>query len=162
MRRLGSTLLLLVLWPAASVAAQAAPLADPLPAGAVVRLTWRGTAPIRARLLAPLPPTSAVVVYCRYPAPDCAGPSPRDTVQQPTAGLERVELRRGTQVRRGAVIGALAGAAGALVVLVGTAEQRRAGESGRAVALVIGTGLLWGGFGALIGSGHDRWAAATP
>jgi hypothetical protein len=55
------------------------------------------------------------------------------------------------------VIGALVGTAGALVVLVGTAEVQRADASGRALAFVLGTGLVWGGVGALIGSGHDRW-----
>jgi hypothetical protein len=160
MRRLGVALLLLCA--ARSAAAQDVPVAEPLLAGTVVRLTWAGVAPVRARLIAPLREATDVVVYCRYPTPACAATPPRDTLRHATTGLVQVELRHGTQARRGAVIGALVGTVGALVVLVGTAEQRRAGESGRAVAYVIGTGLVWGGLGALIGSGHDRWVAATP
>jgi hypothetical protein len=160
MLRLGFALLLLAA--PRGAAAQATPLTVPLPAGTVVRLTWAGAVPVRARLLAPLRQGADVVVYCRYPTPGCAGTPPRDTLRHAIAGLAQVELRRGTQARRGAVVGALVGAAGALVVLVGTAEQRRAGESGRAVAYVLGSGLVWGGLGALIGSGHDRWVAPTP
>jgi len=163
MRRLGVALLLLCLLSVSPGAdAQNVPLTEPLLSGTVVRLTWVDRAPIRARLLGPLHQSSAVVVYCRYPTPGCAITPPRDTLRHATGGLVHVERRRGTRARRGAVIGALFGAAGALFVLAGTAEVRRADESGRAVAFVLGTGLVWGGLGALIGSGHDRWEPATP
>jgi hypothetical protein len=134
---------------ARSAAAQNVPVAKPLPAGTVVRLTLTGGAPARVRLLEPLHQTSTVAVYCRYPSPGCAATPPRDTLRHATAGLVQVERRRGTQARRGAVIGALVGTAGALVVLVGTAEVQRADASGRALVVVLGTGLVWGGVGAL-------------
>ena len=53
------------------------------------------------------------------------------------------------------MIGALVGAGLALVYVVGTAEQRPAGQ-GEAGA-IIGTGLTWGALGALIGTGFDSW-----
>jgi hypothetical protein len=94
MRRLGIALLLLSA--ARSAAAQIVPVAKPLPAGTVVRLTLTGGAPARVRLLEPLHQTSTVAVYCRYPSPGCAATPPRDTLRHATAGLVQVERRRGT------------------------------------------------------------------
>ena len=131
-----------------------------LPAGAIVRLTWPGEPPVRVRLLAPLAATTDTVRFCRYPTPPCWIAVPRDTLHRPRRGLVGIERRNGNQARHGAVVGAIAGSAAALLYLVGTAESRDAGQGGAQVAFVVSSGLAWAGLGALIGSGHDRWVPA--
>lgn len=141
---------------------QATPPDPILPAGSVVRLTWDSARPERVRLLAPLGPASQSVMFCAYLNPACTAWGSQDTVWKGRAGLERIEVRSGNQARRGAVIGFLAGTGLAVVYLLGTAEGQPAGRGDLTVLPVLETGLAWGGMGALIGTGFDRWRPYRP
>jgi hypothetical protein len=127
------------------------------PAGSVVRLTWAGRHPIRARLLEPLADTADTVRFCRYPTPACWAAEPRDTLRRARLGLMSIERRQGHRALHGALVGAISGGAAAMLVLIGTAEGRQAGHGGRDIAFVVSSSVLWMGLGALIGSGQDRW-----
>ena len=133
---------------------------QPIPSGTAVRLTWAENQREAAVLLAPLDATTETLRYCQYPAPACLTYAPSDTLQRPIADLRFVEIRHGNQAKRGAIIGAAAGAGGTVLVILGTAEARPAGQTGRAVFTVLAYGAIWGALGALIGSGFDQWIPA--
>jgi hypothetical protein len=129
-----------------------------LDSGTVVRLRWLDGRE-KAVLLAPLDADSAMVRYCRYPSPVCGG----NTINPPRARfiaqLAGVDVRRGSHTVRGALIGAGAGAVGALVMMrlageLGDGPNLSSGQQAGVLALMAG---VWGGIGALIGAMSDKW-----
>jgi hypothetical protein len=139
--------------------AEAQQVAGPatLDSGTVVRLHW-AAGKQKATLLAPLGPKSPTVRYCIYPSNVCGESTLNPPVTRPVAELTRVDVRRGTAARRGALTGAAAGAAGGLLFLLGQAlRDAPAMSTGQQVAEVAASASVWGGIGALIGAAGDNW-----
>lgn len=151
-------LLLAAAHPARAVAAQAR--LDPvrLDSGTVVRLHWNdGTE--KARLLAPLGKDS-LVRFCGYPASSCGSTSLNPVRVRPLSELSSLELRRGAQTGRGALIGAGVGAAGGLLLLLSYSLSDRLAPSVSEQVLTVGfTTAVWSGLGALVGASLDNWEA---
>ena len=129
--------------------------------GAVLRLTWAGSRPLRATLLAPLGPQSDTVRYCRYPSPQCGVGSINPARQQSVAGLERIEVRQrgriGHRTLLGAGIGVLVGG-----VMLGMAESlgERQLSPGRQMVLMSASVVSVSAVGALLDLVSDRWTVA--
>ncbi len=131
--------------------------------GKMVRM-YTSTSRITGRLTARFQSTDTVLHYCRYPGPPCLGiedSSARRALS--TATLLRLEVSRGSQWRRGAIIGGVLGAATGAVAtsfLLGFRECIRCSpKTPIVVAGAISSGLFWGGLGALWGSAFPKWDA---
>jgi len=131
--------------------------------GTLVRMHPATGAPVRGRLVRPLTPSSTFVHYCRYPAPPCTNPADTTAIQQvSTTTLQRLEVQRGSQWATGALTGGLVGAG--LGLLVGLASNSLCEDSsgcgpGTGVYMLSGA-VLFGGLGAMIGSGSIKWGPA--
>lgn len=151
--------LLLGLLAAPSLGAQGVPGPVLLDSGTVVRLHWPGGHE-KGRLLAAFGREAVAVRYCRYPSPVCGESTLNPPRTRAAQDLTRVEVRRGSRTRRGALIGAAVGALGGLVYLLGSGFGDGPALSTReqvlSVALLAGT---WSGIGAFVGSMSDDWKA---
>jgi hypothetical protein len=130
-----------------------------LDSGTVVRLHWKdGTE--KARLLAPFGSDSSLVRYCRYPSPVCGTSTINPPKARPVGDLSLVEIRRGSRVGRGALVGAGVGAVGGLLIILGQGLSDQPAMSGSDQFLTVAlTAAVWGGLGALVGSFLDNWQA---
>ena len=108
--------------------AQDGPRRVVLDSGTVVRLAWPDGRE-KARLVAPLEPSSPDVRYCRYPSPVCGELTLNPPQARPVRDLTGIEVRRGSRTGRGALIGAGAGVLGGLAYLVGSAYGDRPAQS---------------------------------
>jgi hypothetical protein len=128
-----------------------------LDSGTVVRFHWiNGTE--KAMLLAPFGPESSLVRYCRYPAPACGTSDLNPSRARSLSDLSRLEVRQGSQVGRGALIGAGVGALGGLLLILGYSLSDRVAPSTSEQVLTVGlTTAVWSGLGALIGASLDSW-----
>ncbi len=126
-----------------------------------MRFHWRNGSE-KARLLAPLAPASSEARYCQYPASSCgSGLNPVRT--RPLSDLKRLDLRHGSRVGRGALLGAAGGLTGGLLIILGYALSDRIAPSAAEQALTVGgVTLVWTGLGALIGASLDNWKAVPP
>lgn len=147
--------------PGRTARAQGPPPAVRFDSGAVVRLTWTGSRPLRATLLAPLGSQTDTVRYCQYPSSQCGAGSINPARQRSAAGLVRIEVRQrgriGHRTLLGAGVGLLVGG-----LAVGMAESL--GETrlraGQRVALMSAGVASMSAVGALLDLGSDRWAVA--
>ncbi len=132
--------------------------------GKMVRM-YTSTSRITGRLTARFQGTDTVLHYCRYPGPPCLGVEDSSAIRALSAAtLLRLEVSRGSQWRRGAIIGGVLGAAtGAIVTsfLLSFREcyPRCSPKTPIVVAGAISNGLFWGGLGALWGSAFPKWDA---
>ena len=133
-----------------------------LDSGEVVRLHWKdGTE--KARLLAPLGRDSLLVRYCRYPSPVCGASTINPAKARPVGDLSRLEIRQGSRVGRGALVGAGVGAVGGLLIILGHGLSDQPALSGSTQFFAVAfSAVVWGGFGALVGSFSDNWQTVPP
>ena len=131
-----------------------------LDSGTVVRFHWQNGSE-KARLLAPLGPASPDARYCRYPALSC-GSDINPARARSLSDLQRLDIRRGSQVGRGALVGGAAGLAGSLLIILGQSLSDRPADDIPPVAFVGTITVVWTGFGALIGASLDNWKAVPP
>jgi hypothetical protein len=129
-----------------------------LDSATVVRLHWTDGRE-KARLLAPLGPGTVLIRYCRYPSPVCGESTINPPRSRSPRDLTRVDLRRGSQTMRGALIGAGFGALVTIATLrladaIGDAPRQTDGQQ---VLTVVTAAGVWGAIGALIGAHSDRW-----
>jgi hypothetical protein len=139
-------------------AAQDRLVSQPLDSGALVRVHFDGDSHRRVRLLSPFAPASPHMAFCDYTRPLCpSSASPAESVS--VAALRRVEIPRGTHAGRGALIGAVVGAA---TFYLGAGFAEYGCECDRYdTRLFVITGVLGGAVvGALIGSMVKIWAPA--
>jgi hypothetical protein len=147
-----------------AAAAQQPLLTAPLDRGTVARLHLFSGATETVRLVDPFGPGSATLTSCPFQARPC-GPEPDPLrVTRPAADVERMDVRVGSKAGQGFLIGAAIGFA------LGVASARLAaglcdcpansGNSGIAVLYPITGIVVWGGIGALIGSGSSKWRPA--
>ena len=139
---------------------QGPPIRTTVDSGTVARLTWRGDGRQQVQLVTALAPASDSVRYCVYPSSGC-GPGSVNPVQaRPVTTLERIEVRHGNHVRRGALWGA---AVGVFLTAYGLSWMANA-ESHVSPARQVGvSALMLGGsigVGALLGSGGHDWVPA--
>jgi hypothetical protein len=133
-----------------------------LDSGTVVQFHWRDKAE-KARLLAPLGPASSEVRYCRYPAPSCGTSDLNPPKARSLTDLTRLDVRKGSQVGRGALLGAAGGLAGGLLIILGYGLSDRPAPLPVHQALIVGsTTVVWTGLGALIGAALDKWQPVPP
>jgi hypothetical protein len=136
------------------------PISVTLDSGTVARLTWRGDGRQQVQLVTALAPASESIRYCRYPSFACGAGSVNPVQTRPVIALERIEVRHGNHVRRGALWGA---AVGILLTAYGVswmddAESRVSPASQVGIsALMLGGSI---GVGALLGSGGHDWVTA--
>lgn len=125
----------------------------------MVRLTWTGSPPLRATLLAPLESQTDTVRYCRYPSPQCGVGSINPARQRSVAGLERIEVRQpgriGHRTLLGAGIGLLLG--GLAVEMAESLGETRLSGGQKVVLMSAGVASM-SAVGALLDLGSDRWA----
>ncbi|MGH7673693.1 MAG: hypothetical protein ACREMV_00350 [Gemmatimonadales bacterium] len=146
---------------ARGVAAQEPLVTAPLDRGTVVRLHLFSGATEAVRLVAPFEPASVALTYCPFNARPC-GPAPDPLrVTRPAADVERMDVRVGSKAGEGFLIGAALGLAlgVASARLSGGLCECRTGSSDDVLYPIAGT-LVWGGIGALLGSGSSRWGPA--
>ena len=145
---------------AAAAEAQGPPLTAALDSGTIARLTWRADGREQVQLLRRLDATSDSVRYCRAPSSGCGPGSVNPVRTRATTALDRVEVRHGNHVRRGALWGA---ALGAIIGAFGVAIQGISDSpvsTGRHVAAFTIPFAFSTGFGALIGTGGHDWKPA--
>jgi len=131
--------------------------------GTLVRMHPSTGASIRGRLVQPLSPSSTIIRYCRYPAPACTNPADTTAIRSlPTAGIQRLEVQRGSEWFTGALTGGLVGAG--LGLLVGAFANGLCEDTsgcGPPTGVYLGVGALgFGALGAMIGSGSIKWGPA--
>ena len=144
------------------LAAQAGLVRTTVDSGTLVRMYPPTGAPVRGRLVQALDPTSAAVLFCRYPAPPCADPSDSAAIQQlPTMSLSRLEVQRGSHWGVGAALGGLVG------LFLGVATEALASmdcnesNSCPVSGLITGVGVLtFGTIGAMVGGSSPKWGPA--
>ncbi len=132
-----------------------------LDSGAVVRFHWNNESE-KARLLAPLGSASSEARYCGYPASSC-GSELNPARARSLADLDGLDIRHGSQVGRGALLGAAGGLAGGLLIILGYGLSDRAAPTAGEQVLIVGSvTLVWTGIGALIGASLDNWKDVPP
>ena len=142
---------ILLLLPASLPAQQA------LDSGTVVRFRAPADSLIKAKLLSPYAKDSSRIRYCRYPAPPCQvrGPGYGDRL---ASEISRLEVRRGTGWLPGLIVGGAVGV-GVGIFLINFSEDL--GEvplsDGEKARGMVGSAMVFGGLGALIGSLFERW-----
>jgi hypothetical protein len=142
------------------LAAQAGRLAMPVDSGLVIRLT-RGEQMVRGRLLERMAPAADRVIVCKYPGPPCIDPiSPTQLATLSIADWDHLDVQVGNRAKKGAILGAVLGGLftfGAAAALSGFCEYDCPGDGEILFKGLVGGGLLWGGIGAVIGSGFPRF-----
>ena len=138
-----------------SVAAQEPLVRTTLPVGTVVRVHLDAGAQEQGKLVAPFGRDSKALRYCLYPAPRCEPHGDRYRERQ-AFEVRVLELHRGTRAGLGAVLGIPVGLA---LGYVGAAASHAPG-GGEGVALVVASGAVFAGIGALIGATMHRWGPA--
>lgn len=107
-------------------------------------------------------PASSEARYCRYPAPSC-GSDMNPARARPLNDLSRLDIRHGSRVGRGALLGAAGGLAGGLLIILGYGlSDRIAPTAGEQILIVGSVTLVWTGLGALIGASFDNWKEVPP
>lgn len=156
-----SRLLGWLLFLGASGAGGQAPITTvPIDSGRLVRM-HRGSETLSGRLLSRFGPGDSVIRFCRYPVPLCDPEIP--TIAPTTIAsrdLNRLELQQGSHAGSGFRIGGLFGVITGWLLgsfAQGFCESQECAHSGLVWKTALGNGLLWGGFGALIGSTVPRW-----
>jgi len=147
------------LWPQGP-RARTLPISITLDSGTVARLTWRGDGRQQVQLVSTLARASDSVRYCRYPSSACGAGSVNPVQTRPVTALERIELRHGNHVRRGALWGA---AVGVFLTAYAMSWMANAESHVSPSAQVGASALLLGGsigVGALLGSGGHDWVPA--
>jgi hypothetical protein len=100
--------------------------------------------------------------YCGYPASSC-GSALNPVRARSLSDLNRLDIRHGSQIARGALLGAAGGLAGGLLIILGYGLSDRIPPSaGEQVLIVGGVTLVWTGLGALIGASLDNWKEVSP
>ena len=133
------------------------PISVTLDSGTVARLTWHDDGRQQVQLVTALVPASDSIRYCRYPSSACGAGSVNPVQARPVTALERIEIRHGNHVRRGALWGAAVGVFLTAYGLswMGDAESHVSPASQVGVsALMLGGSI---GVGALLGSGGHDW-----
>lgn len=157
MRMSGSTLAILLAVSAGLGRVQAQDVAR-VDSGTVVRLHLSGGAMQRGRLLTPVAPATAEIVYCRYPGPPCRALTAPRVDSVPRSRLTQLDEAAGSHWQRGAIVGGAIGAALGIATIAfadGLCESEgcvNASLGGAAVVLALGTGL-----GLVFGSTSLTW-----
>jgi len=147
----------------ARLAAQDSLVHATIDSGTLIRMHPAVGAPVRGRLVRPLSPSSTIIQFCRYPAPPCTNPTDTAAIQQlSTSSLHRLEVQRGSQWATGAFTGGLIGAGlGLLAGLVSNGLCEDSSGCGPGTGVYMGVGaVIFGGLGAMIGSGSIEWGPA--
>ena len=132
-----------------------------LDSGAVVQFHWQDGSE-KARLLESLGPASSQARYCRYPAPSC-GSELNPARARSLSDLDRLDIRQGSRVGRGALVGGAAGLAGSLLLILGESLSDRPKSDDIPRVVFVGTiTVVWAGLGALIGASLDNWKPVQP
>ncbi len=110
------------------------------------------------RLTARFLNTDAALRYCRYPGPPCLGIEDSAAMRtMPAPTVLRLDVSRGSQWPRGALIGGVLGGVGG-ALMTGAACSECSFKTGDFILLGIVNGIFWGGVGALVGSAFPRWS----
>ena len=113
---------------------------------------------VLGRLTSRFQQSDATLHYCRYPGPPCLGIEDSAAIRtMPTTALLRLEVPRGSQWRRGALIGGVFGLGTGYLPARGFACAE-CSPSPTAVLGAFVNGFMWGGIGALVGSAFPRWS----
>ncbi len=133
----------------------------PLDSATTVRLHLTDGRRIAGRLVQPFGPDSTRFVYCAGTRGPCGGTGAGVVRATPAPDVTRVDVRHGTRVARGATIGAGA-AIGAAAVFCALTDRGGCdpAKGGFFSYVVLPTGLVGAGLGALIGSSVTVWAQA--
>ena len=149
--------LLMVLIPAASTAQS--PDAPPLSAGTLIRFQSPQDGSVTGRLLHPLQRGDSTIVYCLYPRPECPGANSADLRTVQLAQVQRLEVSRGSETWKGALIGGVTAASLLVIGSVtwsGYSDTETRLDARRVAGFVsfVGIGSVIGGW---IGSRHRKW-----
>ncbi len=150
----------------ARLAAQDSLVHATIDSGTLVRMHAAAGAPRQGRLVQPLTPTSAFIVFCKHPSLPCADPADTSSILRiPTASLTRLDVQHGTNWGAGVLWGGLIGiAVGKLVSEIvgslcgGETGHRDCGPSSAGYA-AIGA-VTFGAIGGIIGGGKPKWSPA--
>lgn len=106
-------------------AAQGPRLSQPLPEGQVVRLHFTDGSVAAGRLLLPFDTDSSAFVYCPYGTVFCREGASQRRVVTPTVQVRRVEVRRGSEILKGLLIGVASSAVAAGILCVAAQSLSR-------------------------------------
>jgi len=146
--------------PSYSIAAQQPLVQSTLDSGTLIRLHLRPDTRLAGRLLAPFGPDSALLRYCRYPAPQCTGAGTLSYRETPSLDVLRIEVRRGSHWVRGAAIGAGIGTPLLFGLGYAAGTLRGPDDYGGVIPLALAyvfAAAVPAGIGALFGSMSPRW-----
>jgi hypothetical protein len=141
-------------------AAQGPRMSQPLAAGEVVRLLFTDGSVAAGRLLVPFAADSSTFVYCPYETVFCREGANQRRVVMPASQVRQVEVRRGSQVLKGLLIGAASSAAvaGALCLAAQSLSRDCNGHDfPKFAALFVVPGAVIGG---ALGLSRPHWEPA--
>jgi hypothetical protein len=142
------------------LAAQAGRLEVPVDSGLVIRLT-RGDQMVRGRLLERVVAGTDSARVCRYPGPPCVNPvSPTQLATLSLSAWEHLDVQVGNRAQHGAVLGGIFGGLltfGLAAFANGFCEANCPSDGEIFFKSMVLGGLVWGGVGAVIGSGFPRF-----
>jgi hypothetical protein len=155
------------------LAAQQSLVSRTLDSATTVRLHLVSGPVVHGVLLAPLGPDAIAIAFAPPTHRDCGVPRAICRLELPVRDVQAVEIQRGWHAGRGALIGALIGAATGFVFGSGVTQYAPCPlavpggscSSGPSDAAVIATttllgGALGAGIGALFGLGSPAWGRA--
>ena len=134
----------------------------PIDSGTLVRLHVSNHQSVRGRLLQPLSPATANLIFCRYPGTPCTAFSDPRVETIPGAQVARLDVATGSHWVRGGLIGAAVGAAlGGVFIALGnglcdTADCKSSSRRAALGPLALGIGI-----GVLFGSASIVWRPAS-